>query len=129
VPAFPDPQVSTSAGSAAIHQGVPAAAGLSPAFNAAQKACRGIMPAPRNGRGDQGPPKQVLLALARCLRTHGISGFPDPSATGELSREMISAAGVDIHTRTFFNAAKACVGVTHGVITMAQVETAISGHH
>jgi hypothetical protein len=42
---------------------------------------------------------------------------------------MISAAGVDIHAHSFFNAAKACVGVTHGMITIAQVEAAISGRH
>jgi hypothetical protein len=130
VPAFPDPQVTTTPGSVGIRQAVPAAAGLSPAFQAAQKACRSIMPATQNGGGgDHGPGKQVLLALARCLRTHGVSGFPDPNAGGQLTIEMIRAAGVDIHTRGFLDAAKACVGVTHGAITMAQVVTAINGHH
>jgi hypothetical protein len=130
VPAFPDPQVVTTPGSVGIRQAVPAAAGLSPAFTAAQKACRGIMPAPgKAGGGDHGPGKQVLLAFAHCLRAHGMTGFPDPNADGQLTLEMISAAHVDIHTRSFLNAAKACVGVTHGAITMAQVATAISGHH
>jgi hypothetical protein len=130
VSAFPDPQVVTTPGSVGIRQGVPAAAGLSPAFKTAQKACRGILPAPqKGGTNDQGPRKQVLLAFAHCLRAHGISGFPDPTANGQLTMEMISAAGVDIHSRSFFNAAKACVGVTHGAITMAQVAAAISGHH
>ena len=130
VPAFPDPQVVTTSGSVGIRQGVPAAAGLSPAFTAAQKACRSILPAQQNGGdNDQGPHKQVLLVFARCLREHGVAGFPDPNAAGQLSQEMISAAGVDIHAPSFFNAAKACVGVTHGAITMAQVQAAISGHH
>jgi hypothetical protein len=88
------------------------------------------LPAQQNGgSNDQGPHKQVLLAFAHCLRGHGIIGFPDPTAKGELSLEMINAAGVDIHAHSFFNAAKACVGVTHGAITMAQVSTAISGRH
>lgn len=130
VPAFPDPQVTTTPGSVGIRQAVPAAAGLSPAFTAAQKACRGIMPAPgKGGGGDQGSRKQALLAFAHCLRGHGVTGFPDPNASGQLTIEMISAAGVDIHTRSFFDTARACVGVTHGAITMAQVATAISGHH
>ena len=130
MPAFPDPQVVTTPGSVGIRQAVPAAAGLSPAFTAAQKACRGVMPAPGNGGArDQGPHKQVLLAFAHCLRAHGVNGFPDPNANGQLTTEMISAAGVDIHTPGFFNAAKACVGATHGAITMAQVATAINGHH
>jgi hypothetical protein len=130
VPAFPDPQVATTPGSVGIHQAVPAAAGLSPAFQAAQKACRGILPAANNGgRSDHGPSKQVLLAFARCLRARGITGFPDPNASGELSQEMISAAGVDIHTQSFFNAAKTCVPVTHGAITVAEVAALTSGHH
>ena len=130
VPAFPDPQVTTTPGSVGIRQAVPAGVGTSPAFTAAQKACRGVMPAPgKGGSNDQGPKKQVLLAFAHCLRTHGVTDFPDPAANGQLSREMISAAGVDIHSRSFFNAARACVGVTHGAITMAQVAAAISGHH
>jgi hypothetical protein len=130
VPAFPDPQVSTSPGSVGIRQAVPAAAGLSRAFPAAQKACRAILPPPGNGApGDHGPNKPVLLAFARCLRAHGISGFPDPNAKGQLTMEMISAAGVDIHTSKVLDAGKACVGVTHGAISVAQVEALVSGQH
>jgi hypothetical protein len=130
VPSFPDPQVSTSPGSVGIRQGVPAAAGLSPKFPAAQKACRAILPPPGNGGpGDHGPNKQVLLAFARCLRAHGINGFPDPNAKGQLTMEMISAAGVDIHTSKVLDAGKACVGVTHGAISVAQVQALVSGNH
>jgi hypothetical protein len=130
VPAFPDPQVSTSPGSVGIRQAVPAAAGLSRAFPAAQKACRSILPPPGNGGpGDHGPNKQVLLAFTRCLRAHGITGFPDPNAKGQLTIEMISAAGIDIHTPRVLNAGKACVGVTHGAITVAQVEALVNGRH
>lgn len=129
MPAFPDPQVNTTSGSAEIRQGVPAAAGLSPKFRTAQKACRSILPAMGNGGGhDQGPNKQALLAFAHCLRGHGVTGFPDPNTSGQLTGEMISAAGVDIHTPNFFKAAKACVGVTHGAITVAQVVSAINHH-
>lgn len=130
VPTFPDPQVSTTAGSVGIRQGVPASAGLSPAFKSAQKACARIMPQPKNSRSDgNGPSKQVLLAFARCLRTHGANGFPDPNSNGQLTTEMISAAGVNIHTPSFLNAAKSCVGVTHGAITVAQVEALINRQH
>ena len=88
------------------------------------------MPAQGNGGGsDHGPGKQVLLAFAHCLRAHGVTGFPDPSASGQLSIEMIKAAGVDIHTPAFLDTAKGCVRVTHGAITVAQLQTAINGHH
>jgi hypothetical protein len=130
VPSFPDPHVTTTPGGGSVSQAVPASAGLSPKFRAAQKACRGILPAPGKGGPDhQGPSKQVLLAFARCLRSHGISDFPDPNAQGQLTLQMISAAGVDLKAPSFLTAAKACIGVTHGQITLGDVAHAINGRH
>ena len=132
VSSFPDPQVSTSPGRTSITQHVPAAAGLSSRFAAAQKACKGIMPSPGNdGRtqADRQAKKRDLLAFAHCLRSHGVPDFPDPSAQGALNLQMISAAGVDLHAPSFMTAAKACVGVTHGDITLAQVAQAVNGPH
>jgi len=130
VPSFPDPQVSTSGGSTAIRQVAPASAVASPAFKEAEKACAGLEPGPSNGGPDgHGPGKQVLLASARCLRAHSISGFPDPNAQGRLTLAMVSAAGVEVHALAFFTAARRCVGVTHGAISMAQVAAAESGRH
>jgi hypothetical protein len=108
----------------------PASVGNSPAFKTAQKACRGILPAPGSARQDSGgPSKQVLLAFARCLRSHGVGGFPDPDAQGQLPPQTIAAAGVDVHTPQFAAAGKACVGVTHGEISVADVEALASGKH
>ena len=76
VSSFPDPQVRTGQGRASIRQAVPASAGLSPRFAAAQKACKGIMPSPGNdGRtqADRQAKKRDLLAFAHCLRSHGIA--------------------------------------------------------
>jgi hypothetical protein len=130
VPAFPDPQVVTTPGSTGIRQAVPAGAGLSPKFPAAQKACRGILPPAGSGSSDQGGPgKQTLLAFARCLRAHGLTDFPDPNARGQLTSGMIRAAGVDVHGPGFLKAGRACVGVTHGAITLAQVAAAATGGH
>jgi hypothetical protein len=42
---------------------------------------------------------------------------------------MVSAAGVDIHSRKFLDAAKVCVGVTGGAITLAQIQAAVNGGH
>jgi hypothetical protein len=127
VPSFPDPHVTTTSGAGgSVAQAVPASAGLSPNFRSAQKACRGILPAAVNGPERHGPSKQVFLAFAQCLRAHGVSNFPDPNAQGQLTLEMISAAGVDVKGPAFFDAAKACVGVTHGQIPLAAVEQAIA---
>ncbi|HLJ03661.1 MAG TPA: hypothetical protein VKT31_09485 [Solirubrobacteraceae bacterium] len=127
VPSFPDPKVSGNS----IAQEVPASAGLSPAFQAAQKACAGIMKALAAGpsQADRQAKKQYLLAFAHCLRGHGVAGFPDPTSHGQLSMQMINAAGVDLHAPSFYTAARACVGVTHGAITLADVARAINGPH
>jgi hypothetical protein len=130
VPSFPDPHVTTTpGGGGSVAQAVPASAGLSPKFKSAQSACKGILPAAVNGPGRHGPSKQVFLAFAQCLRSHGISNFPDPNAQGQLTLQAISAAGVDVKGPAFFDAAKACVGVTHGQIPLAAVERAINGPH
>jgi len=129
---FPDPQVTTTpgGGGGSIRQAAPAGAGRSPKFQAAQHACQGILPAPGSGgSGNQGPSKQVFLAFARCLRSHGVSDFPDPNAQGQLTLQMIDAAGVDLKAPSFLTAGKACVGVTHGQITLAMLVQAIDGPH
>jgi hypothetical protein len=129
---FPDPTVSTGSGSSKIAQAVPEGAGASPRFKSAQKACQGILPAAQ-GNGptpaQQEAHKRVILAFASCLRTHGISKFPDPNGQGQLTLSMINAAGVDLHAPGFLTAARACVSVTHGMITLGQVAQAINGPH
>ena len=131
VPNFPDPQVTTTpGGGGSIRQAVPASVGQSPKFKAAQNACQGILPSPgSSGSGGQGPSKQVFLAFARCLRSHGVPDFPDPTAQGQLTLQMINAAGVDLKAPSFLDGARACVGVTHGQITLALVAKAINGPH
>jgi hypothetical protein len=131
VTGFPDPQVTTTPGGGAVKIATmaPASSRNAPAFRSAQTACRGILPAQGSGLERHGPSKQVFLAFARCLRAHGISNFPDPNAQGQLTLDMISAAGVDVHAPSLLTAARACVGVTHGQITMAAVERAINGPH
>jgi hypothetical protein len=129
---FPDPVVTTAAGghSVGIKMMVPASLGQLPKFKQAQKACAGILPPPGSSGPDHlGPSKQAFLAFARCLRGHGITDFPDPDSQGHLSIEMIRAAGVDLKAPSVLTAGKACVGVTHGQITVADIERAINGPH
>jgi hypothetical protein len=130
-PSFPDPQVSTSPGETKIAQrAAPVSAADAPAFKAAEKACHGLLAEIDNGsRAQQQARTQDLLAFARCLRAHGVAGFPDPGSQGRLSLQMISAAGVDVHSRGFYDAARACVAVTHGAITLADVQAATRGGH
>jgi hypothetical protein len=134
VPSFPDPHVvinTPTKQAIGIHP-LPQSVASSPQFKAAQEACKGIMPAPGNAsakeRTEEGRARaQYLLAFAQCLRSHGVQGFPDPTAQGQLTLQMIHAAGIDLQAPSLLSAAQACVGVTHGAITLAQVEQAI--HH
>ena len=55
----------------------------SPAFKAAQAQCAKLLPG--GGPGGHGPPsaeaEREMLAMSRCMRAHGVSGFPDPTTT------------------------------------------------
>lgn len=126
---FPDPRVSVSPGRVAVAVMAPKSAVDRPQFNGAQRACRGILPGPGQARSDQLAQKPALLAFARCMRAHSVSGFPDPDPQGRITPAMLAAGGVDLHSHQVFHAAMGCVGVTHGVITAAQVQAAVSGAH
>jgi hypothetical protein len=77
VPNFPDP--SSDSGGFPVH-----ARGLinSPLFKAAQAKCHKLLP---EGPGSGPPPSPQTLArflnIARCMRRHGVSDFPDPRTT------------------------------------------------
>ncbi len=130
---FPDPQVSHSNGGTKVAIQVPDGVGTSPQFNAAQTACRSILPTPSKSdlaqqAHDQLVHKQDLLAFARCLRDRGVRGFPDPNAQGGLTLQMVQAAGVDLTAPSVRTAALACVPDSNGGITRASVLQATSGN-
>jgi hypothetical protein len=79
VPNFPDP--GPGGGTNFV---IPAGANpAAPAFRLAQSKCQKLLPAAV--LPDSGPPSTTTLVklrrIARCMRRHGISDFPDPSAT------------------------------------------------
>jgi hypothetical protein len=133
VAGFPDPKVTQSNGGTQVAISVTPGIGSSPQFRNAQAACRSILPAPSKAdlaaqAKDQENRKQYLLAFAHCLRSRGVSGFPDPTAQGQLTLQMVQAAGVDLTAPQVRTAALACVSVTHGAITRAAVLQATSGN-
>jgi hypothetical protein len=123
---FPDPHVVSSPGRTAITMMVPRAFAATALFKSADKACRGILPGPPTV-AQQRARAQGLLAFARCMRAHGVQGFPDPTGQGELSLQMVKAAGVDVHAPAVLAAARVCVGVSRGAITPADVARVGSG--
>ncbi len=74
---FPDP--SSGGGGIQIPDGVNP---RSPAFQSAQRTCFKLLPGGGPGGGANSEArKQMLLKLAECMRSHGISSFPDPSSS------------------------------------------------
>jgi hypothetical protein len=78
LPNFPDPK---AGGGFLFHTGG-GADPSSPAFKAAQTKCKKFLPP---GPGSGAPPSAKTLAhyltVARCMRQHGVSEFPDPRTT------------------------------------------------
>jgi hypothetical protein len=118
VPNFPDP----AGGGGAIQ--VPVGSGMnpsSPGFKAAQQHCRSLLPSgPGPGRATA---QQVTRAqaLTRCMRAHGISGFPDPTSSqpsiasgaytlvwGRPGAYVAVPSTISLQSPTFKHAAIAC---------------------
>jgi hypothetical protein len=92
VPNFPDPgssgEVQLSGGTGGINPN-------SPAFEAAQKDCGKLLPYGGFGKGPSHASvsaEKTMLAIAECMRAHGISGFPDPTTTRPASMAGLSGA-------------------------------------
>ena len=78
VPNFPDASSSPGGGVSVIPAGINTSA---PAFKTAWSGCNKLLP----GLGAHHPPSaratQQMLKFSQCMRGHGVSGFPDPTAT------------------------------------------------
>ncbi len=103
-----------------------------PAVRAAERTCErlvpGAMPTSQTQTQTQTPGQIAgILAFSRCVRHHGFPTFPDPTTTGQLTHEMVAAAGISVHQPAAMHAADACVTVTHGAITKAAVAKFIAG--
>lgn len=130
---FPDPHVSISGGDTQISMMAKGNPNGSPQIQAAQTACRGILPGPASANPgaraqQQRARTQDELSFARCMRSHGINGFPDPSAQGRLTLPMIQADGIDLTAPQFRTAALACIPASNGILTRQAVIEATSGN-
>ena len=87
--------------------------------NQAVDACRtALEQAGMPSGADQAPSTheiQDLLAFARCVRSHGISNFPDPNSQGNFN---LAGTGVNSHqlSPAELAAARTCLPAAHGTI-------------
>lgn len=97
-------------------------------FNSADAACNYLAPSGL-GAPQTSQEKRTQLAdelsFARCMRGHGVSNFPDPTAQGQLSVAMVEAQGIDVHSPQVLRVVQTCLPASHGALTMAKVREAI----
>jgi hypothetical protein len=126
VPTFPDPSTIRPQALKAIAQHLAAS---NPRFTAAARACNHLLP---NGGSSQETPQQArtrladMLSFARCMRSHGLSRFPDPTAQSGLTVEMVQAQGIDVHSPAVLRVVQACLPASHGALTPAKVREALN---
>ena len=117
MPNFPDPTSSGGNNKQAVVSGLQEVSNSQ--AEAAQTACMHL-----NGGGPgtgqsaaqgQAHTAAAMLAFARCIRRRGFPHFPDPTPQGQLSPQMVTAAGIDLHQPAVLKAGLACTSVTHGV--------------
>ena len=66
------------------------------------------------------------LSFARCMRSHGVSRFPDPTAQSGLTIEMVRAQGIDVHAPAVLRIVQTCLPASHGALTPAKIREALS---
>ncbi|MEA2196091.1 MAG: hypothetical protein QOJ25_142, partial [Solirubrobacteraceae bacterium] len=111
VPSFPDPVSSPNGGGALLLRAGPGT-GIdpsSPSFQAAQKACAKYQPGGAGPHAGGIPPsaKAQALKFSACMRSHGVTGFPDPVFSGNGARLQLSG-GINPRAPAFQAAQKAC---------------------
>lgn len=122
---FPDPVVHSSPGSQSVGIRVTPSMTGSPAFKSAQNACQSILPAPSpaNIAAQQRQHAQGMLSFARCMRSRGVTRFPDPNTQGRLTLPMVQQAGVDIQAPSILNDARACAPSSDGAVTLQAINS------
>jgi hypothetical protein len=123
---FPDPDGS---GQIPKQQVVAVAQANQTKFNAAQSACSHLLPNDSLGAPPTEQQIQTKIAdgvsFAKCMRSHGVARFPDPTSQGQLTVEMVQAQGIDVHSPAVLHIVQECLPASHGALTPAKVAQAL----
>jgi hypothetical protein len=105
VPDFPDPDSNGQIPKEAV---VPALRGVSESrAKAATNACANLNPAGQGGPTLTAQEQQDYLKAAACMRSHGVTNFPDPTFPGGRVNLSIPSS-IDTKSRQFTQAAQTC---------------------
>ena len=95
-----------------------------PAFQSAMTACRSYLPNGGHPSAAQtAKAKAQALAMSRCMRSHGVTNFPDPqfgTGPGGGFGIRIGGAGLDPNSPAFQAAQKACGSIFGGAPTVTK---------
>lgn len=108
-----------------------------PLMRAANSACSHLLPnglsklvaAPQDSAQQTRTRIADGLSFAKCMRSRGVSRFPDPTAQGELSIEMVQRQGIDVRSPAVLRVVQACLPASHGALTPAGVREALREAH
>jgi hypothetical protein len=124
VPNFPDLHNNARSGSGMLIQAsgqeltVNGVSVNAPAFVAAKTKCERYLPHQQATPAQAAQQHERDLTFAKCMRSHGVPNFADPSATNSSSNNQVARLppGVNIGSPAFQTAAKACGGGPKGPI-------------
>jgi hypothetical protein len=113
VPNFPDPKSNGNGGM--LIRSTPGSTEVNgvqvngPAFQSAMQACRSKLPNGGHPQPLSASRRKAMLQFSQCMRSHGLTNFPDPTFSGGgvqigLSRQ----SGIDPRSPAFQAAQKAC---------------------
>ena len=93
----------------------------SPAFKSAQQDCAKLQPNGGHPQPLSATQREAALRFSQCMRSHGISAFPDPSFSGaRVQMEGNRGSGVDPQSPAFQAAQKACGKIFGGAPSVAK---------
>jgi hypothetical protein len=98
-----------------------------PAFQSALRDCRSYLPGGGHPSAAQtAKAKAQALAMSRCMRSHGVTNFPDPKFQsgpgGGLGIGIqLNGSGIDPNSPVFQAAQKACAGIFGALKVTAKV--------
>jgi hypothetical protein len=124
---FPDPVVHTTGNSQSVGIRIDPTISGSPAFKSAQTACQGIMGGPPNIAQQQAQihyKVEHYVKFAACMRSHGVTSFPDPNSQGNIPPTLLAQAGINIQQPYVIKAARACASESGGLLTQAAISQA-----
>ena len=84
----------------------------SPQYQAARNACKSFSPAGNLTPAQKAAANARALKYSQCMRSHGISSYPDPNGQGTLVVQ--AGGGIDPTSPQFQSAEKACQSLDNG---------------